>query len=90
MASRPTAQPRAGWAVTSIPTVTTSSDDVEVLAGPDTLVPEPGNALLALWRCSARHLTAPAVTPATILRWKTSMRMTSGMVTMVPAAMMAV
>lgn len=67
-----------------------SDDDVEVLAGPDTLMPEPGIGLLALRCCSASHLTAPAVRPATILRWKTSTRMTSGMVTMVPAAMMAV
>ena len=34
--------------------------------------------------------TPPAVRPETICRWKTSTRMTSGMVTMVPAAMMAV
>src|SRR5919205_1165250 len=66
-----------------------SDDDVEVLAGAD--APVRGRFRLpVLWCCSLHHLTAPAVRPATILRWNTSTRMTSGMVTMVPAAMMAV
>ena len=37
-----------------------------------------------------RHDDFAAVRPATILRWKTSTRITSGIVTIVPAAMMAV
>lgn len=36
------------------------------------------------------YFTAPAVNPATILRWKINTRITNGMVTTVPAAMTAV
>src|SRR6476620_9671452 len=57
-----------------------ADDDVEIFARPDqpAAVARPRGCAGA--GTVVRHLTAPAVRPATILRWKTSTRITSGIV----------
>jgi len=60
-----------------------ADEDVEVLPGAD--FPE-----ISVGGARVHYLTAPAVSPATICRWKISTMMTRGIVTIVAAAMMDV
>ncbi len=92
------AHSRAGCPVTSIQTVTARTTRAQKPKNPMIRSKSSPLRCREAGACSPEpfclrlpnYFTAPAVSPATILRWNTSTRITSGMVTTVPAAMTAV
>ncbi|SEE97201.1 hypothetical protein SAMN04489740_3430 [Arthrobacter alpinus] len=101
--SNPSAQISAGSPVSSSQSVTPKSTTAQNPRNPMMMSKSSPLFCLLVGMCRAfgssdcfpamrpmAYFTAPAVSPATILRWKISTRITSGMVTTVPAAMTAV